>query len=281
MSPDRKTISEYAILQLPSLLETGHLKPGDECYDADTDSWVPLGEYVKNIAGFSKSARSSGRSPAALEEQKSAPAGHGSAQIFLWLLVILACAVAGGAGFFAWTQREEMDSLRSRLAASEEAKAGFKKQCDEALLMGPGVVPNDRVRGRGILRDATGARSPLPGISVRLFSRTAIQAHLEARHLALTPETGTDPSQLAVHYMEDLPQPIETTTTDADGRFEIKVPEPGDYVVQTSLKSLGTGEMRLWFVSFDSRDQLNTPVDINDSNAARQFIPLLMLVDGR
>jgi hypothetical protein len=39
--------------------------------------------------------------------------------------------------------------------------------------------------------------------------------------------------------------------------------------------------LRLWFVAFDSRDPLNTPVDITETNAVQQFNPLFMLVDGR
>lgn len=39
--------------------------------------------------------------------------------------------------------------------------------------------------------------------------------------------------------------------------------------------------MHLWFVAFDSRDPLNTPVDITESNAVHQYNPIFMVVEGR
>ncbi len=282
---DGKVLAEYANLQLPSLLETGHLNPGDHCFDAEAQAWIPLEDYMKDISGFSRKGRNSEPAESAPAEKQPARAEQErswqSAQVVPWLLAFFALAAAVGAGLFAWTQSAEIATLRDRLATAEQAKAGLQKQYDEALLKERDLAPGDLVRGRVIIRSAAGNRTAPPGVKVRLFARSAIADHLEARFAAGTSETGGDPSRLAVHYMKDLPSPIETTTTDSDGRFELKVPEPGDYVIQSSLISAKTREMRLWFIAFNSRDPLNTPVDINDSNVVRQFDPLLMLVEGR
>ena len=87
--------------------------------------------------------------------------------------------------------------------------------------------------------------------------------------------------QRTYDFLKNIPAPIQTTTTDSDGRFECKIPQPGEYVLQTAIRSAKTGALRLWFVSFDSRDPLNTPVDITESNVVRQFNPIFMVVEGR
>jgi len=281
VSRDGKVFAEYASLQLPSLLETGHLKPDDHCYDASSGAWVPLEVYAKGVSGFLRKKTPS-EAPEALETpdppaEEPSPVGAFAP----WLLALLALAVAVGAALFAWIQSGEISSLKGRLAAAEDSRASLQKQYDEALLTSREVSAKDIVRGRAIVRDANGKRVAAPGIKVRLFSRKTIESHLEAREQEITPETGSSPSQLAAHYIRGLPTPIETTSTDSDGRFEFHVPEPGDYVVQSSLISAKTREMRLWFVSFNSRDPLNTPVDLEDSNVVRQFSPLLMLSEGR
>lgn len=274
---DGKILAEYASLQLASLLETGVLKPGDQCFDVDTQSWRPISEFIQDIPGFAR--RLAGDSPVAKTDDDDAPTPTGGPVPWILALVFLAAAV--GAGLLAWSQYLEAASLQTRLAAATKEKSELQKQFDQSQFEARGGVAKDTIQGQAIVRDTSGKRVVLPGIKVRLFPRKVIDAHLEARQAALTPESGTTASQLASHFMKNLPAPVDSTTTDSDGRFELKVPEPGGYVLQTSLISAKTREMRLWFVGFDSRDPLNTPVNINDSNGVREYSPLLMVVEGR
>lgn len=269
-----KALSEYATLQLPSLLETGHLRADDQCLDAGSGEWVPLEDFLAGFTGFSKRG-----TPLTAEDEPSSERSAGG--FAPWIFSALAVAAAAGTGLYAWTQHDEIASLRSRLAAAEQTNQGWQQKYHQVLFAAREVASEDTVRGRAILRDASGKRIALPGIKVRLYTRSAVESHLSARHEAEVEGEGAERTRLATHYLKNLPPPLETTSTDSDGRFELKVPEPGEYIIQTSIRSAKSGEMRLWFVAFDSRDPLNTAVDITESNAVQQFNPLLMVVEGR
>ena len=175
----------------------------------------------------------------------------------------------------------ENAGLKTQLELAESANANLKQKYQSLLFAAREVAASDLVRGKVIIRDATGKRTVLPGIKVRLYPRAELEAFLSGRYACISEAGGTDPAHLSTHFLKNIPVPIETTTTDSDGRFECNIPQPGEYVIQTSIRSAKTGELRLWFVNFDSRDPLNTPVDITESNAVQQFNPLLMLVEGR
>ena len=269
-----KVLSEYATLQLPSLLETGHLRADDQCQDPESGEWVPLDVFLKGVTGFSRRG-----TPMTAEAEDPLPVPSGA--LAAWTLAGLCLLIAAGAGVFAWIQLEELASLRTRLAAAEQTNHDWQQKYHQVLFAAREVAPDDMVRGRAILRDAKGKRVALPGIKVRLYTRASIESHLAARHEAGAEAGAEEAARSPAHYLKNLPPPIETTSTDSDGRFELKVPEPGEYVIQTSIRSAKSGEMRLWFVTFDARDPMNTAVDITESNAVQQLNPLLMMVEGR
>ena len=189
--------------------------------------------------------------------------------------------LASGAIFWSNKTFSEIDGLKTSLASAEAANAEWKQKYENVLFAAREVASNDLVRGKVILRDATGKRIILPGIKIRLYPRAEIEEFLSERYKRIADAGGTDANRLSAHFLKTIPLPIETTTTDSDGRFDCKIPQPGEYVIQTGIRSGKTGGLRLWFVAFDSRDPLNTPVDITETNAVQQFNPLFMLVDGR
>ena len=198
-----------------------------------------------------------------------------------YLIAVFALAIAGGFGMFAWLQQQEIGSLKNQLAETEKAYAESKESVQKLTIAAREVAESNVVRGRMVLRDESGQRIAMPALEVRLFPKKAIQEHLDERHASAVQQGLTDPARLTTHYLKDLPRPLDVTSTDSHGRFELKVPEPGDYVIQTHLYSKKTGGTRIWFVSFDSREPLNTPVDISESNWVRDFNPLLMIFEGR
>ncbi len=281
--PTRATVAregnvfgEYPVLQIPSLLETGHLRDGDTCLDEEAGEWVPIKTFLQRVPSYAK---------------PSAPAEPEKSHFFMdmpsWLSVLpwfLFLSTLGAAIFLsetAWKQRDEIADLHSRLSAAEATNAEAKEKYHKVLFASRDVASRDLVRGRIILRDASGKRVSLPGIKVRIYRRGEIEAHLAERQASVAEAGGTDPVRLANHFLKGLPEGMETTTSDSDGRFELKVPEPGEYVIQTSIRSAKSGEGRVWFVSFDSRDPLNTPVDITESNVVQQFHALFMIAEGR
>lgn len=278
VSRNGKVIGEYHPLQMASLLETGHLQGDDYCLDAGSSQWVPIKEFIRRGSVPDYSRKHAGaEAPARTQPRR----GEGTKLGWTLILIFAAALMIWGTIFWIGKLSEENAGLRAQLDLADTANTDLKQKYQSLLFAAREVASNDLVRGKVIIRDPTGKRVVLPGIKVRLYPRAEIEAFLSERHSRIAEAGGTDPARLCAHFLKDIPPPIETTTTDSDGRFECKVPQPGEYVIQTSIRSANTGEMRLWFVTFDSRDPLNTPVDITESNVVQQFNPLLMFVEGR
>jgi len=274
---DGKILGEYSILQLPTLLDTGHLLPEDHCLDPETNESVHLADMITRIPTYTKRTRRA----AEPEMVKAAGQRRSKFRKRALLFISVSLVVAFLLGLIAWKSQQETRALTGRLARAESECAAWKEKFHKVLFAAREVADGGFVRGRIILRDATGRRTALPGVKLRIYPRAQIESHLNARHESESQAGGTDPTRLAAHYLKGLPDALDSTSSNSDGRFELKVPEPGEYVVQTAIRSEKTGQLRLWFVRFDSTDPLNTPVDITESNSIQQFNPLLMVVDGR
>ncbi len=269
-------LGEYPLRELTSLLETGALKIKDQCYDPESKELRTLPDFLSRvkISGSTRSSEATELWQENLEENNHRRAWAGAIS-----LLFLTFAVVLGATLWIGQLSAENTQLRDRLARAETGKEEMKKAWQDVMFAAREVASSDLVRGRVILRDATGKRVALPGVKVRLYSRAAIEAHLAAQ-AATKPET-TDATRMSAHFLTELPAAIDNTTTNSDGRFECRIPEPGEYILQTSIRSAKNGAMRLWFVAFDSRDPLNTPVDITEGNVVQQFNPVFMIADGR
>ena len=264
---------------MASLLETGHLQGDDYCLDPEHSQWVPIKDFISrgSVPDYVRKQGAEAETPARGSRRQ-----RGGRKLGWVLLAFFAAALTiWGAIFWVGKLAQENAALQTRLELAEATNADLKQKYQSLLFAAREVAANDLVRGKVIIRDSTGKRVVLPGIKVRLYPRAEIEAFLSERYSRMAEAGGTDPARLCAHFLKDIPPPIETTATDSDGRFECKIPQPGEYVIQTSIRSAKSGEMRLWFVTFDSRDPLNTPVDITESNVVQQFNPLLMLVEGR
>ena len=275
-----EVIGEYLPPQMVSLLETGHLQNADLCFDLKSGKWLPIRAFLRRgrIPGYSH--KRGGNLPASTRGSRRRRRARRRLALRL-LLAFFTMALASGAVFWWGKTAEEIEGLNISLATAEAANAEWKQKYENVLFAAREVSANDLVRGKIIIRDASGKRIVLPDVKVRLYRRAEIEAYLSERHAHIAEAGGTDPARLSTHFLKNIPAPIQTTTTDSDGRFECKIPQPGEYVLQTAIRSAKTGALRLWFVSFDSRDPLNTPVDITESNVVRQFNPIFMVVEGR
>jgi len=286
--PDKKiavkrndeVIGEYHPLQMGSLLETGHLKNADLCFDLKSGQWVPLRAFLRRrrIPGYS---RGEGRSLLGSQRGNRQQRRDRRRLIFKLLIGLFTMALATGAVLWWGKTVEDIEVLKIAIANAEAANSEWKQKYENVLFAAREVASNDLVRGKVIMRNAAGKRVVLPDVKVRLYPRAAIESYLSDRYTRIAEAGGTDMTHLSAHFLKNLPAPLETTTTDSDGRFECKIPKPGEYVLQTGIRSAKSGELRLWFVAFDSRDPLNTPVDITESNVVRQFNPIFMLSEGR
>lgn len=275
-------IGEYEPRELPSLLETGFLQDDDLCLDPKTKKLVPLRRFLRGegAPGFpGKKAEIPQPDPADSQARRQS---RRSRRVRLFRFISLASlTISAVAIVWAMTMSAVAWNLRSSLGKEQAANAEWEKKYQNVLFAAREVAESNLVRGRVIVRDASGKRVSLPGIKMRLYPRVQLETYLADRYAKIAEAGGTDPIRLATHFLKNIPNPIEIVSTNSDGRFEFAIPEPGEYVIQTSIRSAKTGAMRLWFVSFDSRDPLNTAVDLTESNAVQQFNPLFMLVEGR
>jgi hypothetical protein len=273
-------IGEYLPPQMVSLLETGHLQNSDLCFDLKSGKWIPIRALLrrKRIPGY---ARRPGRNLLGSVRGSRRRQRARRRLTFRLLLGFFTMALASAAVFWWGKTTEEIEGLKISLANADAANLEWKHKYENVLFAAREVSSNDLVRGKIIIRDAAGKRTVLPDVKVRLYPRAEIEAFLSERYAHIAEAGGNDPIRLSAHFLKNIPTPIETTATDSDGRFECKIPKPGEYVIQTGIRSAKTGALRLWFVAFDSRDPLNTPVDITESNVVRQFNPIFMLVEGR
>lgn len=274
---DEKVLDEFHPLQLRSLLETGYLRSSDECFDIEAQKWIPIEEFIQ-----------SGEIP--VYEQKVAdgsytptpePEDTGRLLAIAWSLAAVSLVLAIAGGLWALKVTYDARTTTEHLAKAEARIAEITQKYNDVLFAASEIAPPDTVRGRIIVRNAAGKRVILPSVKLRLYRQADIEAYLSKRFQELPSAGSLAPTALAAFFLRDLPPAVANTTSNSDGRFEFKIPEPGEYVIQTSIRYAKTGELRLWFVSFDSTDTLNTAVDITESNVVQQVVEYLMITKGR
>jgi hypothetical protein len=281
---DGKVIGQYPPDQVASLLETGSFLSTDLCYSESNPTWVPIKEFLEK-SGTTKFSRTKDRAAGTLPERRgssgrSSRKKQASTMIAAWIALLLALAALVGAGFWIFELHKEIAGKDEELAKLRLTVAEKEKENQRLLFVSREVAEPGTVRGSMVLRNDGGKRIAVPGTQVNLFKRNAIESHLDRKFA----EAATLPSDAKLDagafLVQGLPQPDSTTTTDASGRFEFAVPEAGDYVLIAGAHASG-GTQRLWFVSFDSRDPLNTLVELTDANTVQQFLRSLIIVQGR
>jgi hypothetical protein len=141
-----------------------------------------------------------------------------------------------------------------------------------------------QVAGTVRLTEQTGEIVTMPAFSVQLYRRKDIEDYLHSKSLDLAAMKHQLNSDMLSNFLSGLPQPLKKTTTDAFGKYDLELPEEGQYVVYSSMtvpSSAASARVFLWFVSFSTDDPLNLPVNITEPNRSTQFVPELMVIPGR
>lgn len=280
-----KIIGQYPPEQLAALVDSGNFLDSDVCFSEGLPEWLPIQEFLKLTAApkYSRtkpsSSSSSGRSSRhdRRSRHKTGPMLAG------WIAFLLALAALAGAGFWISDLYNKLAREGDRVRHAEEKLAEKEKEYQRMLFVARETADPGTVRGSMILRNDSGKRVAMPGVQVSLYPRKVVEAHLDLRKSeldSLPPGSSVDG---VAFFLEGLPKALASTTTDASGRYEFTVPEPGEYVLATTVNSPAAKgpSSRLWFVGFNSNDPLNTVVDITETNGVQQFIPSLMIVEGR
>jgi hypothetical protein len=283
-----KIIGQFPPEQLASLMDTGHFLDSDLCFSEGSTEWLPLPEFLRKTEAprysRTKARGGAGSSTPGTPSRRDRRAQRNAGPILAgWIAFLLALAAPAGAGFWIAGLYVEMNGQRVLVEEIQGKLAAKEKDYQRLLFVAREVAEPGLIRGSLILRNDSGKRVAMPGIPVSLYPRKAIEEHLAARSREASHLPAGTSVDAAEFYLRDLPRPIATTTTDASVRYEFSIPEPEEYIVFTTIVSSNqNGQFkRLWFVSFDSRDPLNTVVDITETNGVQQFIPSLMIVEGR
>lgn len=288
VSRNGKTIGQYPPEQLASLMDTGQFLDTDLCCNEAFPDWTPLPEFLNKIEAprYSRADQVEGGDSA--EEEEGAWRRHRSrhglgALISGWIAFLLALAALCGAGFWIAGLYSELGHTSFRIGEMEKKLVEKEKENQRLLFVSRELAEPGTVRGSMVLRNESGKRNAMPGVQIFLYPRKVIESYLNARwqEAKRLPE-GSNVDANAF-FTANLPSPLATTTTDASGRFEFSVPEPGEYVLHAGTGVITRGEpvRRIWFVSFNSQDPLNTIVELTDTNFVQQFDPSLMVVQGR
>jgi hypothetical protein len=283
-----KIIGQYPPEQLAALLDSGHFFESDLCHSESHPEWTPMPEFLKIVAApkYSKAHAERDRAP---ETGRSSRRGHrsrhdhSSAMLSGWVAFLIAVSTLVGAGYW-------INSLYRELAARTVQVDDLGKQLEEKdkeiqqqLFASRELAENGIALGSLILRNNAGKRVAIPGQQVLLFQRKDIEAYLEMRAARLAQEPSGAPINGPEYFSTDLPKPMNSTTTDASGRFAFPIADPGEYVIFSHMGGLAQGaqQSRIWFVAFNSNDPLNTIISLDDMNAVQQFLPSLMIIEGR
>jgi len=279
-----KVIGQYPSEQLASLAESGFLLDTDLCYSEACPVWTPLPEFLKKyeMPKFSLGRPDDGKKRGYAGRHRHSRQNP-SAVLSGWIAFLLALSALVGSGFWIAGLYSEIGRKSGQVEEMTKQLAAKEKESQRLLFVSREVVEPGVVRGSVIVRNEAGKRVAMPGVEVLLFPRKVIESYLEARadEVARLPAgTSVDGNKF---FTVGLPPPTASATTDASGRFEFPVPEPGEYVIFTRMNIFVQGGRaeRIWFVAFNSRDPLNTLVQINETNCVEQFVPSLMVVEGR
>jgi len=284
---DGKVIGQYPPEQLASLVDTGHFLESDLCFSELCPEWTPLPEFLKKIDApkYSRAKHGNSTPPGRHSSGRGRHRSKRNMPLLLsgWIAFLLALSGLVGAGFWIASLYHELDHKSARVKEMEKSQNLLEKENQKLLFASRELAEPGVVRGSIILRNDAGKRVSLPGTQVFLYPRKTIEEYLDAKSREVAKLPAASPGEITTFLIENLPQALASTTTDASGRFELPVSEPGEYVLFCNITTPAQGAqmLRIWFVAFNSRDPLNTLVEINETNSVQQFIPSLMIVEGR
>ena len=284
---DGKVLGQYPTEQLSLLMDSGQFLPTDLCYSDACPEWTPMPEFLKKIQvpKYTRARQVEGSASGESFPRSGHRSGHHTAALLSgWIAFLLMLSAVIGSGFWILTLYSEIARKDAQLDEAGKKLAEKEKENQRLLFVSREVAEAGIVRGSIILRNEAGKRVAMPGIEIYLYPRKVIEGYLDSR----TAELGRLPSGTNVDgndfYTTNLPSPLASTSTDSSGRFEFSVPDPAEYVLVSRINSTsqaGAQVSRIWFVGFNSQDPLNTLVQITESNCVQQFVPSLMIVEGR
>ncbi|GAB4182111.1 MAG: hypothetical protein Fur0032_23230 [Terrimicrobiaceae bacterium] len=296
------------------MLDTGRLRPDDEVFLAAERKWVPLEDFLSltsPIPGTPSEAPQvdPGEDPQEDKPNDEEPATEGTRgessrrrrsssrksshknscerrkrnalEIALpgWIAALFALVIATALGFWGNSLSQQLDAARERERGLMENAANYQSQIN-ALMES---VPPGRVRGIVSMEPAPGRLAVVSGASVALFPRAEIEKFVEVKSASPLPATNVEFNATLNRIKRDLPPPLDLTLTDSNGRFEIKAPGPGDYVIFTSATKRAEGRTThmFWLQSVRIDDLPSQLVPLSEANSIQLQAPALRITPPR
>lgn len=280
-----RILGEFSSSGLASLLSSGDLRNSDECYIEDSNSWLPLPDYIAATALPQMStARESDDEDSPERMLRLLRLWEASAPIIIaWAMFTVALAALAGAAFWINNLQNQANALVVELNKTrEQLREARSNATSIAAAPGPAASTDPlRVTGQVKLPNENGESTPVPAFTIYLYRRAAMESYLDSKRDDLLEIARLSDDNRLARFLNDFPTPLLQTTTDSDGRFEFSLPAEGDYVVYSSISvPTSTGvEILLWLLGIDTKS--TAPVAIDDANRTRSQNPSLMILPGR
>lgn len=284
VSRNGSLLGVYDFDQLGDMLERGQLQKTDHYYDEAASNWIPLAEW-KEADGLAKFKHASEK-PASQDGGSSRRRGGKSSRakkkgaqtaVFGWVACLFALVVAAGIFAYAATLQERINAANDEITSLKAANENLKR---ENQLMTE-ITPSDRVRAIITYEPSANQVAIMSGATVGLYHRKDVEAALAGAvgKEAVSNSEGFD--QGIEKLKSAISSPIQITLTDSNGRVDLPVPEPGDYVLVASAgKSTPSGTERfLWLMGFRAGGQPSSLILLNEKNASTLRKPHFSIVD--
>lgn len=268
-------LGAYEFDQLGDMMERGQLQKTDHFYDEATTSWIPLSEWKEpGGAATSGSFKTADQAPLSEDAKSGRRRGSRSARakkeasqsaMIGWIAALFALVVAGGIVAYALTIQGSLKLAEGRIKDLEARNESLRK---ENQLMAE-VTPSGRVRAIITYEPSPEQVAIMSGATVGLYKRSDVEAALTKAGLGDLAASNEAFDQGIESLKSAISSPIQVTLTDSNGRVDLTVPEPGDYVLVASAgKSTPTGTERyLWLMGFSAQGQPSSMILMNENNA--------------
>lgn len=274
-------LGAYDADKIADMLDNGQLLKTDHFFRPATSEWILLAQYeapVPNLAFRTAEPESTDRPGKSRRGGKGRSKKSAESSLFGWVACLFALGAA--AGIWAWAEY-----LHEQLKSSDEKVKTLTVQLEnlrkEVQMMNE-ITPPGRVRGIITYEPSANQVAIMSGATVGLYHRNDVEAAIAKTET----EGGTiisseDFDQAIGRLKSSIASPIEITLTDSNGRIDLAVPKPGDYVlVASAAKTSATGTDRyFWLIGFQANGQPSGLILLNERNAISQRKPSLKITD--
>jgi len=275
-------LGDYEAEKIGDLLEMGRLMPTDHFYDAKARVWRLVSEWkiedfrsveeedIPETTADSPERPHGGRRKKGRSKSKK---GDKTA-IFALITCLLAFGVA--AGIWAWAL-----GLQQKLAAATDQIRFLNEKLDsinkEKQLLSE-IAPSGQVRGIFTYEPSYNQAAIISGATVGLYRRADVEAAI-AKIASEQPLNAGNFDDAIEKLKTAISAPLKISLSDSNGRFNLDVPEPGDYVLVASAgKKVGDVVQRyVWLQGFRSENQPSSLILLNDKNALSSSRPRLAI----